>query len=126
VSPRWSVPLDGQLDLLVRWLEPILERPGLTPVPVDELHIALGESDARAAPSFEAFSALVGPVRFDAEGLVADVIPVEPFLELRDALGLTGDFMPRVVFAHAEAGREYEPVEAVASDAVIVSTLVPA
>jgi hypothetical protein len=65
-------------------------------------------------------------VRFDAEGLVADVIPVAPFLELRDALKLSGEFTPRVVMARAEPGREYEPLEAVASDSVVVSTLVPA
>ena len=122
----WIAPVGEQLELLVSWLEPILERPGLSAVPLEELHIALGESAASVAPAFEPFSALVGPVRIDADGVVADVIPVEPFLELRDALKLAGEFAPRVVFARAETGREYEPLEAIASESVVVSTLVPA
>jgi hypothetical protein len=126
VSPRWIAPVGDDLELLVRWLEPILERPGLTAVPAGELHIELGESTVQAAPRFEPFSALVGPVRVDAEGIVADVIPVEPFLELRDALKLSGAFTPRVVFARAGPGYEHEPLEALASDSVVISTLVPA
>jgi hypothetical protein len=124
VSPLWVAPVGDQLELLVSWLQPIVARPGLTAVPLGRLHIALGESDAKA-PAFEPFSALVGPVRFDADGLVADVIPVEPFLELRRALKLTGAFTPRVVFAHSEPGCEYEPLEAVASDSVVVTELIP-
>lgn len=126
MSPLWIAPIGGQLDLLVRWLEPILAQPGLHPVPHGELHIALGESAVQSAPAFEPFSALVGPVRVEAEGVVADVIPVEPFLELRDALKLTGSFTPRVVFARGEPGRSYEALDALASDSVVVSTLVPA
>ena len=126
MSPIWIAPLGGQLDLLVRWLEPVLERPGLTAIPLDDLRIELGESSVGAAPVFEPFSALVGPVRVETEGVVADVIPVEPFLELRDALALSGEFVPRVVFAHADPGSEHEPLEVVASDSVVVSEVVPA
>ena len=122
----WIAPLGGPLELLVHWLGPILERPGLTGVPLDELHVELGESSAKAAPSFEPFSALVGPVRVDRDGVTADVIPIEPFLELRDALALHGDFVPRVVFAHAAPDIELEPLEAIASESVVVSAIVPA
>ena len=41
----WVAPVGAQLQFLVNWLEPILSRPGLTPVPVDELCIELGEAD---------------------------------------------------------------------------------
>jgi hypothetical protein len=92
-------------------------------VPAAELRIELGESDRADAPSFEPFDALVGPVRVDATGDVADVIPVEPFLELRARLGAEGAFTPQVVFAHADGTHELDPIEAVASDAVTVDTL---
>jgi hypothetical protein len=111
----WVAPVGAQLRFLADWLEPILTRPGLVPVPVDELCIELGEADE--ARAFEPFDALVGPVRADAEGIVAEVIPVEAF----DAIvpGAT----PRVVFAR---GTHAEPLEFVASEAVVVSEVVPA
>ena len=90
----------------------------MTAVPVDELVIDLGESDD-AAP-FEPFDALVGPVRMETEGVVADVIPVDAFEAV--VPGAT----PRVVFARADGSAQYEPFEFVASEAVVVSTVVPA
>ena len=113
--PRWVAPVGAQLAFLVNWLDPILSRPGLTPVPVDELCIELGEADA--VPTFEPFDALVGPVRADARGIVADVIPVEAFE------AIVPGAHPLVVFAR---GAEPDPLEFVASEAVLVDTVVPA
>ena len=110
----WVAPVGEQLRFLADWLEPILTRPGLTPVPIDELCIELGEADAVA--EFEAFDALVGPVRAGTEGIVADVIPLEPFE------ALVPGARPLVVFAR---GPEPEPVEFVASEAVVVTAVVP-
>ena len=115
---RWIAPVGPQLELLVRWLEPVLSRPGLTPVPLAELCIELGESDA-AAP-FEPFDALVGPVRMTPDGIVADVMPVERFT------AIVADAEPRVVFARSDGTVGEEPFEFVASEAVIVSAVVPA
>jgi hypothetical protein len=112
---KWVAPVGEQLRFLVDWLEPILVRPGLQPVPVEELCIELGEADAVA--EFEPFDALVGPVRAAPDGIVADVIPVEPF----DAI--VPGTRPLVVFAR---GTDPEPLEFVASEAVIVSTVIPA
>ena len=113
---RWIAPIGDQVQLLVDWLDPVLRRPGLTPVPHEELCIEIGESEH--ANPFEPFDALVGPVRMAPEGVVADVIPVEAF----DAVvrGAT----PRVVFARSDGSVEYEPLEFVASEAVIVSAVV--
>jgi hypothetical protein len=63
-------------------------------------------------------------VQFAAEGVVAEVIPAEPFLALRARIGAHGDYAPRVVFARADGTREYEPIEAVASEAVLVDSLI--
>jgi hypothetical protein len=115
---RWVAPVGGQLELLVRWLEPVLTRAGLTAVPLEELVIELSEGDA-AAP-FEPFDALVGPVRMEPGGVVADVIPREAFEAV--VAGAT----PHVVFAHADGSTQYEPFEFVASEAVLVTTVVPA
>ena len=114
---RWVAPVGEQLRFLVDWLEPVLARPGLSPVPVEELCIELGEADA-AAP-FEPFDALVGPVRIDADGVVADVIPVEAFAAV--VPGAT----PRVVLARSDGSHDREPLEFVASDAVFVTSVVP-
>ena len=115
---RWIAPVGDQLGLLADWLEPIVTRPGLTPVPREQLAIDLGEADA--AKAFEPFDALVGPVRMAPEGVVADVIPVEAFA------AVVPGAQPRVVFAHADGSVEHEPLEFVASEAVIVSAVVPA
>ena len=109
----WVAPVGEQLRFLVDWLDPVLSRPGLTRVPVDELCIELGAADA--VPEFEPFDALVGPVRAAPEGIVADVIPVEAFQAI-----LPGA-RPIVVFAR---GDDAQPLEFVASEAVIVSTVV--
>jgi hypothetical protein len=111
---RWIAPVGEQLRFLVDWLDPVLTRPGLVPVPVEELCIELGEADA--ANPFQPFDALVGPVRAAPEGIVADVIPVEAF----DAIVPGAE--PRVVFAR---GREQGPLEFVASEAVYVTKVVP-
>ncbi|HET6943720.1 MAG TPA: hypothetical protein VFI01_00070 [Gaiellaceae bacterium] len=118
----WAVPLGAQLDLLVRWLEPILDRPGLTREPELRIVVVDAEDDA-AQIELEPFDALVGPVRVADEGIVADVIPVEPFIELRRQAGATGEFTPRVVLARTDGSHTYEPIEAVASEAIYVDAL---
>jgi hypothetical protein len=120
VKPAWVVPLGGQLDLLAHWLEPIVRRPGLVAVPAERLHVVVGSAATSEPPELEPFDALVGPVRVEPGGVLADVIPVEPFLELRELLGISGPFEPQVVFAHADGTRALEPLEAVASEAVLV------
>jgi hypothetical protein len=115
---RWIAPIGDQVQLLVDWLEPVLTRPGLTPVPRQELCIEIGESDK--ADPFEPFDALIGPVRMAPEGVVADVIPVEAFAAV--VPGAT----PLVVFARSDGSIEHEPLEFVASEAVIVSAVVAA
>ncbi len=115
---RWIAPIGDQVQLLVDWLEPVLARPGLTPVPQGELCIDIGESDE--AQPFEPFDALIGPVRIAPEGVVADVIPVEAF----DAV--VSGATPLVVFARSDGSVEYEELEFVASEAVIVSAVVAA
>ncbi len=116
---RWIAPVGAQLEFLVGWLEPVLSRPGLTPVPLAELCIDVGEADAIG--EFEPFDALVGPVRAAPEGIVADVIPVEAF----DAV--VPGARPIVVFALlSPGGRQQDELEFVASEAVVVTELVPA
>jgi hypothetical protein len=110
---RWVAPVGDQLGFLVDWLEPILSHEGLERVPVEELVIDLGEADA--ANDFEPFDALIGPVRAAPEGIVADVIPVEAFEAILP--GAT----PLVVFARGE----HPELEFVASEAVIVTAVVP-
>jgi hypothetical protein len=112
---RWVAPVGDQLAFLVDWLEPILTRPGLEPVPVGELCIELGEGDA--VQPFEPFDALVGPVRAAPEGIVADVIPLDAFEAI-----LPGA-RPLVVFAR---GTQPEELEFVANEAVVVTAVVPA
>jgi hypothetical protein len=112
---RWIAPVGAQLAFLVDWLEPVLTRPRLAPVPLQELCIEVGEADAIGA--FEPFDALVGPVRAAADGIVADVIPVEAFTEIVPGA------QPLVVFAR---GPQQEEIEFVASEAVVVTELVPA
>jgi hypothetical protein len=111
----WVAPVGAQLEFLADWLEPVLTRPGLTPVPVDELRIEIGEADE--VPPFEPFDALVGPVRADPDGIVADVIPVDAFE------AIVAGARPRVVFAR---GAQPDELEFVACDAVVVTAVVPA
>jgi hypothetical protein len=112
---RWVAPVGAQLEFLVNWLEPVLTRPGLTAVPVAELCIDVGDADA--IDEFEPFDALVGPVRAAPDGIVADVIPVEAFA------AVVPGARPLVVFAR---GPRQDEIEFVASEAVVVTELVPA
>lgn len=93
-------------------------------MPAADLRIELGESDRDEPPAFEPFDALVGPVRIDESGVVAGVIPEERFAELRALLDVVGAGPPLVVFARSDGTHAYEPIEAVASEAVVVSTVV--
>jgi hypothetical protein len=120
MSGTLVAPLGGQLDLLVQWLEPILARPGLVREPA--FQIVVGE--AAGAVELEPFDALVGPVQISAEGVVAPVIPVEPFLALRAQIGAAGDYAPHVVLARADGTHMYDPIEAVASEAVLIDSLI--
>ncbi|HZS24596.1 MAG TPA: hypothetical protein VFA30_06355 [Gaiellaceae bacterium] len=115
---RWVAPVGDQLRLLVLWLEPVLSRPGLEQVPADELCIELGAAEAPAP--FEPFDALVGPVRMEREGVVAEVIPREAFE------AIVPGARPQVVFARSDGSVEHDPFEFVASEAVVVSAVVAA
>ena len=109
---RWVAPVGDQLRFLVDWLEPILSKPGLEPVPVEELVIDLGDADD--ANAFEPFDALVGPVRATADAIIADVIPVEAFE------AIVPGARPLVVFARGS----HPELEFVASEAVVVTQVV--
>ncbi len=123
MSGVWVAPLGSQLDLLVQWLEPILARPGLVREPAFQIVVGQAAGDPGTI-ELEPFDALVGPVQFAAEGVVAEVIPVEPFLALRAQIGADGEYAPRVVFARADGTHDYEPIEAVASEAVFIDSLI--
>lgn len=110
---RWVAPVGEQLRFLADWLEPVLTRPGLAPVPVDELCVELGEADDVAA--FEPFDALVGPVRAAPGGIVADVIPRERFE------AIVPGAQPVVVLAR---GSGQAPLEFVATEAVLITAVV--
>jgi hypothetical protein len=120
MSGTLVAPLGGQLDLLVQWLEPILARPGLVREPAFQIVVG----DAAGPVELEPFDALVGPVQISADGVVAPVIPVEPFLALRARIGAQGDYAPHVVLARADGTHAYEPIEAVASEAVLIDSLI--
>jgi hypothetical protein len=124
VSGTWVAPLGRQLDLLVQWLEPILARPGLVREPTFQIVVGEAATGGPGAIELEPFDALVGPVQFAVEGVVANVIPVEPFLALRAQIGAEGEYAPRVVFARTDGTQDYEPIEAVASEAVLVDSLI--
>jgi hypothetical protein len=123
MSGTWVAPLGGQLDLLVQWLEPILARPGLVREPAFQIVVGEAAGDPGRI-ELEPFDALVGPVQISPEGIVAPVIPLEPFLALRAQIGLHGDYAPCVVLARADGTQAYEPIEAVASEAVLVDSLI--
>lgn len=119
MSLAWVAPVGAQLDLLTRWLEPILERPGLAAVPPDRLRVVVCEADSESAPlEFEPFDVLVGPARMTADGVVADVIPLEPFVDL-----VGNAARPQIVFAHGTGEAALEPIEANASAAVLIERL---
>lgn len=133
----WHVLFDGQLDFMARWLEPMLERPYLSRVPAEWLHLTVkgvgtaaevgDDEQARLVDgarercaALEPIDALVGPVRVVDEGVTADVEPRDAFRALYDALPGAGggDFWPHVTFAYANADAEMDEIEIVASDAV--------
>jgi hypothetical protein len=127
----WCVLAEGRLDLVAYWLEPLLDRPGLTRVPAERLNVPLQavapdddpepliaevmERCAAATP----IEARVGPVRAAAEGIVADVFPAAALLAL-----LPGETLPpRVTFAYADAGVRLDELEAVVSHELLVDAL---
>jgi hypothetical protein len=128
VRRLWYVTFDGQLDFLRCWLEPILDRPYLAPVPPAWLHMTLGEGDdadtVRArCDGLHAVDALVGPARVVDEGIVGDVQPREELDALFGAIGGSGEFWPHVTFAYSCEETEMDELEVNASDAVYISAL---
>ena len=124
----WYVTFDGQLDFLRCWLEPILDRPYLSPVPQEWLHMTLGEGDDTATvrercETLQAVDALVGPARVIDEGVVGIVQPQEEIEQLYRAIGGSGDFWPHVSFAYSSDEAEMDELEVNASDAVYISAL---
>jgi hypothetical protein len=128
VRRMWYVTFDGQLDFLRCWLEPILERPYLSPVPHEWLHMTLGEGDdatvvRERSAALQPVDALVGPARVVDEGIAADVQPRGEIEALYAATGARGEFWPHVTFAYSREEREVEELEVNASDAVYISAL---
>jgi len=124
----WYVTFDGQLDFLRCWLEPIVLRPHLSPVPQEWLHMTLGEGDDPAAVRERAgglapVDALVGPVRVVEEGLAGEVQPREEIEALHRAIGGSGELWPHVSFAYAREETDMDELEVNASDAVYISAL---
>ena len=127
-KPMWYVTFDGQLDFLRTWLDPILDRPYLSPVPHEWLHLTLGEGDdadtVRArCRDLAPVDALVGYARVVDEGVTADVQPADGLRALFDAVGATGEFWPHVTFAYARADADMDELEVNASDAVLVDAV---
>ncbi len=138
----WHVVFDGRLDFLAGWLAPLLDRPYLSPVPPEWLHVTVKGigpedemsperlerlvDDAQAACALLApIDALVGPVRVVEGGVTGDVAPAGPLRELYESLpGEGGEpLSPHVTFAYACAEAEMEPIEANASDAVTIDAV---
>jgi hypothetical protein len=124
----WFVSFDGQLDFLRTWLEPILERPYLSPVPHEWLHLTLGageEADVvrdRCA-ALSPVDVLVGPVRVVDEGVAAGVEPADEVRALYEAIGGDGEFWPHVTFAYARDDAEMDELEVNASDAALITAV---
>jgi hypothetical protein len=124
----WYVTFDGRLDFLATWLEPILDRPYLSPVPHEWLHLTLGEGDDAAAvrercTALAPIDALAGPVRVVDEGVIADVHPIDELRAVHTAVGAAGELRPHVTFAYARADTEMDEIEVVASDAVLIDSV---
>lgn len=147
----WHFLPEGQLDTLGAWLEPMLDRPYLAPVPAQWLHLttqAVGVEDnvpveelvaeaGRRLAEVEPVDLLLGPVQVLEEGIRADVQPVEPLLAVRDLLqdadatvrgrhavpDWRAPFHPHVSFAYATADAEAEPIEAHLLEALYVDAL---
>ena len=115
-------PLGGQLDLLVQWLEPILDRPGLVREPA--FQIVVGEAASDGAIEFEPFDALVGPGadRRGGRRRAGDPASSRSSRSARRS-AQTATTHPRVVLARADGTHDYEPIEAVASEAVLIESL---
>jgi hypothetical protein len=128
VWPLWYVTFDGQLDFLRCWLEPILDRPYLSPVPQEWLHMTLGEGDdavtvRERCKELQPVDALVGPARVHDDGIVGTVQPHDEIDALYRAIGGRGDFWPHVSFAYARDDVEMDELEVNASDAVYIPAL---
>jgi hypothetical protein len=128
VRRLWYVTFQGQLDFLRCWLEPILERPYLAPVPAQWLHMTIGEGGdldlvRERCREIQPVDALVGPARVVDEGVTADVHPQEEVEALYRAVGGDGEFWPHVTFAYARADVEMDELEVNASDAVYISAI---
>ena len=124
----WYVAFDGQLDFLRCWLEPILDRPYLSPVPPEWLHMTLGEGDdaetvRERSKELQPVDALVGPARVVDEGVAGALHPHDEIDALYRAIGGTGEFQPHVTFAYSRDDVEMEQLEVNASDAVYISAL---
>jgi len=124
----WYVTFDGQLDFLRSWLEPILERPYLSPVPQEWLHMTLGEGDdaetvRERCKDLQPVDALVGPARVVDEGIAGTVQPHEEIDALYRAIGGSGEFWPHVSFAYSRDEVEMEDLEVNASDAVYIPAI---
>jgi hypothetical protein len=124
----WYVAFDGQLDFLRCWLEPILDRPYLSPVPPEWLHMTLGEGDdvdtvRERCKELQPVDALVGPARVVDEGIAGEVQPREEIEALHQAAGVSGEFWPHVSFAYSREDTEMDELEVNASDAVYISAL---
>jgi hypothetical protein len=128
VRRLWYVTFDGQLDFLRCWLEPILDRPYLSPVPREWLHMTLGEGDdadtvRERTGGLQPVDALIGPARVVDEGVTGDVHPREEIQALYTAIGGSGELCPHVTFAYSREETEMDELEVNASDAVYISAL---
>jgi hypothetical protein len=124
----WFVTFDRRLDFLATWLAPILDRPYLSHVPHEWLHLTMGAGDDAAAvrercAALAPIDALVGPVRVVDEGVTADVQPLDELRALHAAVGAAGELWPHVTFAYARADAEMDEIEVVASDAVLIDSV---
>jgi hypothetical protein len=123
----WLATFDHQLDFLAAWLEPIVDRPYLSRVPPEWLHLTLAEATDDGArerlASVPAVDALVGPVRIVDEGMVAGMEPEDELRALYEAAGGKGSFWPHVSFAYARDEAEVEQLEVNASDAVLIDAV---
>jgi len=124
----WYVTFDGQLDFLRTWLDPILQRPYLSPVPAQWLHLTLGEGDsvagvAERCAAVAPIDALVGPARVVDEGVAAEVQPGDELRRLFEVVGGSGEFWPHVSFAYSRADADMDDLEVNASDAVSIAAV---
>ena len=123
MSETLVAPLGGQLDLLVQWLEPILARPGLVREPAFQIVVGEAADDSGRSSSSRSTRSS-GRCRSHARASSRGVIPVEPFLAPARADRRATATTRRASFSRARTARTaYEPIEAVASEAVYIDTL---